>query len=376
MRAKSTPAIRLVRRGLSSLPARWPTSVASRATAQIAVETGASAAGAHAAPELDGDRRDIVSCGMSALPIDEMRLGDLLTFLAVLRSESISSAARELGVSPSQVSKAVARLESIWKVRLLSRNSRGVALTEAGQMARPHVEDAIAHLRAVGEATHTSRLTVAAPSSLIESFLPVIAACTREVQVRGLVLPPQLLRADARENVFDATFVTADRDRLPSSWVSAPIGELRQGLFGSPTLASRLGPQPVPVPRLRAMAFVTPVYNADGRYVAVADDCPLPLRDRVVGHQAQTLSLAMALAVGTDQLVFGPVVAAHDHVRAGRLVEVRVEGWNVREELYFACDGERILSRVQQAIVKALRSALAAKDRSGRAGEKGRSASE
>jgi DNA-binding transcriptional LysR family regulator len=41
----------------------------------------------------------------------DLRVGDLMTFLAVRRSGSITAAARELKVTPSQVSKAISRLE-------------------------------------------------------------------------------------------------------------------------------------------------------------------------------------------------------------------------------------------------------------------------
>jgi len=291
-----------------------------------------------------------------------MRLGDLVTLLAVLRGDSISGAARELGVTPSQVSKAIARLESAWRVRLLARTSRGVSLTDAGLRVLPHVEDAVARLRLSFGTTQRPHLTVAGPSSLIEAFLPALAASSPEVRLRGLVLPPQLLRANAGANLFDATLLTADVDRLPSSWVSEPVGDIRQALFATPQLAKSLGPQPVHPQKLRAVPFVVPIYNAEGRFVAVEDDCPLPFRERVVGHEAQTIGLALALAASTDQLVFGPVVAASAHVSAGRLVEVRVQGWDTRDVLYFACNGDRVLSRTQRAMVKTLRAALSAID--------------
>jgi len=299
---------------------------------------------------------------MSSDPLREMRLGDLVTLLAVLRGDSISSAARELGVTPSQVSKAIARLELSWRVRLLARTSRGVSLSEAGRRVLPHVEDAIAQLRLSFGTTQRPHLTVAGPSSLIEAFLPELAASSPEVRLRGLVLPPQLLRANAGANLFDATLLTADVDRLPTSWVSEPLGDLRQALFATPALARSLGPEPVPPAKLRAVPFVVPIYNSEGRFVAVEDDCPLPFRDRVVGHEAQTLGLALALAARTDQLVFGPVVAAREYVDAKRLVEVRVQGWNTRDVLYFACNGDRVLSRTQRAMVKTLRAALSAID--------------
>ena len=308
---------------------------------------------------------------VSSDPLREMRLGDLVTLLAILRSDSISGAARELGVTASQVSKAVVRLESAWGIRLLARSSRGTTLSQAGKAAIPHVAEAIARLRLVGDSTETPHLAVAGSSSLIEAFLPAIAACSPGLRVRALVLPPQLLRADAGQNLFEVALLTADVDRLPSSWVSTPFGELRQALFASRALLSKLGPLPVPVEKIRRVPFVVPVYSAEGRFVAVEDDCPLPVSQRLVGHEAQTISLALALAARTDQLVFGPVVAAHDHLRAGRLVEVPVEGWDTRGPLYVACNVDRVLARVQRAMVKALRAAVAALEPNGQAKPRG-----
>ena len=304
---------------------------------------------------------------MSSDPLRDMRLGDLVALLAVLRSDSISGAARELGVTPSQVSKAIGRLESAWRIRLLARSSRGVTLSDAGRRVLPLVEDAIGRLRLVSASTQKPLLTVAGPSSLVEAFLPAIAGCLPDLRVRGLVLPPQLLRANAGANIFDATLLTADVDRLPSSWVSVPLGYLRQALFASPRTAASLGNQPVSVQKVRALPFVVPIYNTDGRLVAVEDDCPLALRERVVGHEAQTIGLALALAAQTDHVVFGPVVAAHEYVQSGRLVEVEVQGWDTRDALYFACNGDRVQSRAQRTMVKTLRIALAAIDPRGTA---------
>jgi len=299
---------------------------------------------------------------MATDPLSEVRLGDLTTFLAVMRSDSMSAAARELRVTTSQVSKAMVRLESQFGVRLLARTSRGVVLSEAGRRAMPHIEQALKRLRLVGACSDRPHLSIADPSSLIDAFLPAIAAATPEFYVRGMVLPNALLFADATAGGFDATLMTSDVERLPSSWASVVVGELRQALFASPTTAGMLGPEPVPRRRVEAMPFVVPMYSGRGHFVAVEDDCPLPFRDRIVGHEAETISLALGLAAETAQVVFGPVVAAHEHLRTGRLVEVRVQDWESRDTLYLACNGERILSRIQQAMVRAVRAVLRERD--------------
>jgi DNA-binding transcriptional LysR family regulator len=296
--------------------------------------------------------------------LSEVRVGDLVTFLAVQRSGSITSAARELRVTPSQVSKAIARLEEHLHLKLLSRSSRGVALSETGQRILPHVEGALTRLRMVRriDGEGEVELTVAAPSYLVGVFLPRLAESQVGARVRGIELPPALIRALAAQNVFDVALLPSSADRLPSSWTSEPAGELRKALFGTPHMQKRLGPGPISADRLKDVPFVCPIYNAEGAFVAVDDDCPLALSERRLGHEAQTIGLALELAARTDQLVFGPVVAARRHLAEGSLVEIRVRGWNVTEPLHVACNGDRVLSRVRAAALKAVHEELTGLD--------------
>jgi DNA-binding transcriptional LysR family regulator len=60
-------------------------------------------------------------------------LNDLLAFLAVARERSFTKAAAKLGVSQSALSHTVRGLESRLGLRLLTRTTRSVATTEAGE---------------------------------------------------------------------------------------------------------------------------------------------------------------------------------------------------------------------------------------------------
>ena len=293
--------------------------------------------------------------------LSDLRIGDLLTFLAVYRTSSITSAARELKVTPSQVSKAIGRLEASSRLTLLTRSARGVSLTEAGQRVLPHVQAAIVQLRSVkrrAEPDAPMQLTVAGPSYLITLLLPEIAACLPRLRVRSLELPPALVRAHAAENFFHLALITSGMNRLPSTWTTERVGVIRKGLLATPAVARRLGTPPVAEDRLRELPFISPVYVSGGQFVPVDDDCPLGTDERVVGHQTQTLISALELAARTGQVVFGPLVAARRFVAAGTLVEVPVHGWDVREELYLACNVDRVKARVRTAVATAVREAL------------------
>jgi DNA-binding transcriptional LysR family regulator len=82
-------------------------------------------------------------------------LSDLLTFIAVARERSFTKAAAKLGVSQSALSHAIRGLESRLGLRLLSRTTRSVSPTEAGerllQTVGPHFEEIEAGLLALSE---------------------------------------------------------------------------------------------------------------------------------------------------------------------------------------------------------------------------------
>ena len=80
-------------------------------------------------------------------------LADLTSFLAVAEERSFTRAAAKLGVSQSALSHTVRRLETRLGVRLLTRTTRSVAPTEAGERLvetlRPALDDIDARLSAL-----------------------------------------------------------------------------------------------------------------------------------------------------------------------------------------------------------------------------------
>ena len=79
----------------------------------------------------------------------------LLAFLAVARERSFTRAAAKLGMSQSALSHTIRGLEARMGMRLLTRTTRSVAATEAGerllQNVGPHFEEIEAELSALTE---------------------------------------------------------------------------------------------------------------------------------------------------------------------------------------------------------------------------------
>jgi DNA-binding transcriptional LysR family regulator len=98
-------------------------------------------------------------------------LADIAVFVQVVKANSFTAAARDLGLSRSVVSKYISRLEQNLGVRLLNRTTRRLRLTEAGvrfyeqsRSALGQLEDAEGEIHAM-QAAPKGQLRISAPSS-------------------------------------------------------------------------------------------------------------------------------------------------------------------------------------------------------------------
>ena len=114
-------------------------------------------------------------------------LDDLSAFLIVAREGSFTKAAAKLGVSQSALSYTIKELEARLKLRLLTRTTRSVSPTAAGerllQNVGPRFEEIEAELAALGELrdkpSGTIRIT-ATEYATNAVLLPKLAKLLRE----------------------------------------------------------------------------------------------------------------------------------------------------------------------------------------------------
>lgn len=109
----------------------------------------------------------------SATPL---RLDDLASFAAVVDCGGFSAAARRLGVSKTQISAALGRLETRLAVRLLQRTTRRLSLTDAGEAVLPYAQQAALAARDALEAATT---LMATPRACLGDSLPTSPPCQR-----------------------------------------------------------------------------------------------------------------------------------------------------------------------------------------------------
>ncbi|MBP6523809.1 MAG: LysR family transcriptional regulator [Dermatophilaceae bacterium] len=161
-----------------------------------------------------------------------LSLRQLSYFVAVAEAGQISAAARELYVTQSAVTTAVRDLEASLRQPLLTRNSRGVALTEAGLAFLPKARSI---LQMVQEAQ-----TLTVPDDAVRGALKIGVTYT----VMGYFVPTHVPRLQARYPRLQITWLERERGLIESQLLS---GELDLGLLITSNVQS---------PDLRRMTFV------------------------------------------------------------------------------------------------------------------------
>src|SRR5712672_2454921 len=99
------------------------------------------------------------------------RLGTMETFVRVVETGSFSAAARDLKMGQPAVSKSIAHLEEQFGVRLLTRSTRGLTTTEAGQ----HFYE---RARKIVDAAHDAAIAVKGAGGGVRGRLRVSAGVT------------------------------------------------------------------------------------------------------------------------------------------------------------------------------------------------------
>jgi DNA-binding transcriptional LysR family regulator len=173
--------------------------------------------------------------------MDRDNASDLLAFLAVAKERSFTRAAAKLGISQSALSQIVRGLEQRLGVRLLSRTTRSVAPTQAGerlfQNIAPRFDEMDVALAALGELRDkpagTIRITAtehAADSILMPALSKVLPAYP-DIKVE-VVVDYGLTNIVAEQ--FDAGIRPGEM--VAKDMIAVRIGpQLRMAVVGSPS---------------------------------------------------------------------------------------------------------------------------------------------
>ncbi len=291
-------------------------------------------------------------------------LNELSVFVAVADAKSFTKAAARLNMSPSALSHALRALEARLDVRLLSRTTRSVAPTAAGERLlatlRPAFADIDASLANLGVLRNTPSGTVRittfrqAADAVIWPMLPAFLASHPDVVVEMTI-------DDALIDIVAERYDLGIRlgEMVEIDMVAVRVGpEVRSAIVASPSYLKSspapLAPRDLTAHRCigyrnsRTGGLFPWEFEKDGRTLQIKVAGPLVLND------IRDLIAAALAGVGLAY-VFEADVA--DHLGSGRLIRVLPEwGWS-GPGYQFYYPSRRNMPSALTAFVKALRGA-------------------
>jgi DNA-binding transcriptional LysR family regulator len=260
-------------------------------------------------------------------------LNDLLAFVTVAREGSFTRAAAQLGVSQSALSQAIRLLETRLDIRLLTRTTRSVSATPAGERL----------LHAIGHRFDEIEAELDALTELRDKPAGTVRITCGDHVLKTTLLPKltPLLRAYPDIHIeFDVSYglrdIVADRfdagvrlgEQVDKDMIALPIGpKLRMAAVATPAYFAANPPPKTPqeLPLHRCINLRLPTYG--GLYAWEFERRGRQLNVRVDGQLVFNTSPAIvAAALAGLGIAFLPEDEFAPHLEKGKLVRV-LEDW-------------------------------------------------
>jgi DNA-binding transcriptional LysR family regulator len=260
-------------------------------------------------------------------------LADLTVLLAVADERSFTRAANKLGTSQSSLSQTIRRLEERLGVRLLTRTTRSVAPTEAGERlletVRPAFDDISAQLDAVGDlrARPSGTIRITSGEGPAQSILwPAVSRLLSDYPDIKVEIAVDQGLIDIVSGRFDAGVRLGEQ--IAKDMVAVRIGpDLRMAVVGAPSYFARHAPPKTPYDLADHDCINLRLATAGGLYAWEFGKDGRELNVRVEGRLVfNNVPLILDVATQGFALACMPEDYAAARVADGRLVRV-LEDW-------------------------------------------------
>lgn len=260
------------------------------------------------------------------------------TFVKALEGGSIASAARQLGISPAAASQNISRLERELGTRLITRTTRSMALTEAGERYLSRVAPVLDELeKAQSDAAQVhgelqGRLRVACMAAfgrhILAPLLPAFTQCHPQLHM-------ELMVTDRHVDVLkeDVDLSICYRDVLEPGMSVRPLAAVPRVLCASPQYLRQHGTPQVAEDLLqhacllyrreRDGRFMRWPFMRDGRRVDP------PLKIAAIGTDIDTVT---EFAVAGGGIAWVGAFVARRHIQEERLVPLALKAPRKREK--------------------------------------------
>ena len=294
--------------------------------------------------------------------MSQENFNSLIAFVAICREGSFTRAAAKLGVSPSALSHTMRALESRLGVRLLTRTTRSVSPTDAGERllasVAPRLDEIEAEVAALSELRDKPagniRISAAGHAAtnvvwpLLEKFLPNYPDIKVEVIINyGLI--------DIVAERFDAGVRLGDQ--VAKDMIAVRIApDLRMAVVASPSYFSRYPAPKIPQDLSNHHCIGFRFATHGGLYAWEFEKEKHAVNVRVEGQLTFNTSPQMvSAALAGLGIAYVPEDMVEQDIQAGRLVRVMTEWcpYFPGYHLYFA--SRRQLSPAFAVLLDALR---------------------
>ena len=256
-------------------------------------------------------------------------LDDLAAFVAVARERSFTKAAAKLGVSQSALSHTIRELEARLGVRLLTRTTRSVSPTEAGERLlrtlAPRFEEIDAELASIAELREkpAGTIRITATEFVIDSILlPKLGALLRQYPDIKVEFIVDYGLTDIVAEQYDAGVRTGEQ--VGKDMIAVRIApDMRMAVVGAPSYFKSRAEPKKPQDLITHNCINLRLPRHGSLYAWEFEKSGRELRVRVEGQltcngSAQLLTAALS-GLG---LAYIPEGLAEPHITKGRLKRV------------------------------------------------------
>lgn len=258
---------------------------------------------------------------------------DLISFLVVARERSFTKAAAKLGVSQSALSHSIRGLEERLDIRLLTRTTRSVAPTEAGEKLANSLEPQFREIESELDALRDMRDTPAgniritagehAVDSVLWPFLKSFLANYPDINV-------EIVADNSLTDIVNGRFDAGVRlgEQVAKDMVAVRIGpDMRMVVVGSPQYLQQHSSPSTPQELQNHRCINMRLPTRGGLYAWEFEKDGQELRVRVDGQLTfNSLRQRIDAAVVGFGLAYVPEDSVQNELADGRLVQV-LDAW-------------------------------------------------
>jgi DNA-binding transcriptional LysR family regulator len=259
-------------------------------------------------------------------------MDDLGAFLAVATQRSFTRAAAQLGISQPALSAKITALEARLGVRLLTRSTRSVATTEAGERLfrsiGPHFNGIASGLAELGELRDkpagSLRITSVEHASRT-ILLPALAKLLPDYPDISVEIIDDYSLADIVADRFDAGVRLGEQ--VAQDMIAVRIGpDFRQCLVGAPVYFKRYGKPKTPHDLIQHRCIALRLPTSGGVWSWPFEKDGRELKLRPAGQLSfNTMALQLDSTLAGLGLGYMPDDVVKEHIAAGRLQRVLTE---------------------------------------------------